>query len=227
MSITFANLKTEVAEAVRDPDGLTFDDAAQGRIVKAALAEVGRVMPEMFQEDITPVADTLEYVLRSDDFGGAAVPEIEVTKVEMWDGDETPSIRYYSIPPGHSEYVNDTQAGWMVWGGRLYLPNWVHTLFDGQEGRFVIRVWGYSPYVEPTADGDIIPISTDAQWALVSYAQAEALQRLLAERDLFTQWQTRSGNTDISPAGLMNMLTGARDEWRRRSRALLRLRSVV
>lgn len=226
MSATFAELKTSVSTTLRDPDGKTFDDSALGEIVNVALAEIGRIMPEMFQEDITPVADTLSYVLRSGEFGGVANPEIEVARVELWDGTTTPATRMSVIEPASSG-IADSEAGWVNWGGTLYLPSWVDRVVDGAEDDHLIRVWGYSPYANLTADADVCSVSNDAKYALLAYARLEAIERLIADRNLFTQWQTRSGNTDISPAGLMNEANHVRDDWRRKSRNLLRLRSAV
>lgn len=227
MSTTYGLLIDEVSAAVRDPDGKTFDATTVGSLVQAGLAEVGRIMPIMFQEDITPIADTLSYVLRSDAFSGEANPDIEVARVELWDGSVTPNTRTYVIPPASAGRISDSQVGWSNWGGTLSVPNSVDTMIDGNEDDYLYRVWGYSPHPVPTGEEDVVDVSSDGFWAVVAYAQAEALNRLVNDRSLYTQWQTRSGNTDISPAGLRAELMGARDDWRRRSRSLLRLRASI
>jgi hypothetical protein len=226
LSTTLGALKTEISAAVRDPDAKTFDDSTLTRLANSALAEVGKYLPEMFQEDITPLADTLEYPLRSDDFA-APVAEIEVARVELWDGSTTPATRLAVVPAASAGYVADSEVGWSNWGGTLSIPRRVWSVVDGHEADYLYRVWGYSPYVALAADNDSCNLSTDGYWAVVAYAKVEALDRLVGDRVLFTQWQTRSGNTDISPAGLMNDLTYARADWRQRSRGLLRLRAQV
>jgi hypothetical protein len=115
----------------------------------------------------------------------------------------------------------------MNWGGRLYIPGWAEALVDGHETDYLYRLWGWAPYPQVSADGTVIAVSAQAQWAVVQYATVLGLTRLIGDRTLFTQWQTRAGNTDTSLAGLMNDLNIARDEWRRHSRALIRLRSLV
>lgn len=227
MSTTYGVLQDELQEALRDPDARTFTATDIGRMVNMAVAEVGRIQPEMFQEDIDLVADTLSYVLRTNEFGGSPVPEIEVSRVELWKTTDTPNTRYYTVPPASDGYAHDSQAGWSNWGGTLYIPNYVHSLVDGHETDFLLRVWGYSPYVEMTADDDVFNGGVEAKWAVVSYGRVEGLERLLYDRDLFTQWQTRSGNSDISPAGLRSNLMSAREDWRRYSRAITRLRARV
>ena len=63
--------------------------------------------------------------------------------------------------------------------------------------------------------------------AMLWFIRVEAIELLLGSRDLFTQWQTRSGNTDITVAQLMNQKVNAEQAWQRRSRAITRLRSEV
>ena len=227
MSATFTVLKALVASAIRDPDAKTFTDAAVGEMVNASLAEVARFAPEMFQEDITLVADTLEYVLRSTEFSATAIPEIEVMRVELWDSTNTPAERLALLPPAHAAYSPDSQAGWVNWGGTLALPRSVWSAFDGNESDYYLRVWGYSPFVTLASGSDTANVSEAQKQAVVTYCRLEALERLNADRELYTQWQTRSGNSDVSPAGLMNMLSASREEWRRKSRSLTRLRSQV
>jgi hypothetical protein len=56
---TFAQFKVEVARDLMDPSNLTFSDTVCGDLANAALAEVGRLAPARFQQDITPIANTL------------------------------------------------------------------------------------------------------------------------------------------------------------------------
>ena len=224
---TFLQLRTAVSSALRDPDGKTFTTGTTGDVadmVNDAIAEIGRVAPARFREDITPVADTLRYVLRSDEFGGAAIPEIELSRVELWDGTQTPEAYVARLQPADGEYVNDSSTGWKVWDGYLELTNAQEELIDPDV--HLIRVWGYSPYSQLTDDADVVALSTEREKAVKVYCRVEALRRLSVERDLFTQWQTRSNNTDVSPAALMNALAQAEDQWRRAQRNLMVLREL-
>jgi len=181
----------------------------------------------VFQDDIDPVADALEYTLRSATFAGALIPEIEVSRLELWNSTTTPWTRTMVIPAASAGYAADSQAGWSNWGGSLQLPNWLVNYITGHEDDYTFRVWGYSPYPQMALDADAFDGSPDLVWAVVAYCRVEGLERLVADRDLFSQWQTRTGVTDISPAGLMNHLSQAREDWRRKSRALTRLRAQV
>jgi hypothetical protein len=227
VSSTFSDLKSEVSEMLRDPDLLTFDDAACGRLVNMAVAEVSRIAPLHFQEDITPVEDTLDYTLRSDYFSSEVNADIEVARVELWDGSTTPSTRLAVLPSAASGYVNDSETGWSNWGGTLHIPRRIWSIVDGHEADYLYRVWGYSPYAAMTSDSDVFEGSEELKWAVVRFAQREAVRRLMNERDLFTQWQTRSGNTDITPGGLASDYNRLTDELRMMKRELYRHRVRV
>lgn len=302
---TFAALKTLVSKDLRDPDHETFDATAIGDIINAALAEIGRIAPSRFQEDITPSANVMEYRLRaasattpvtgvaatnlltavdhrlsadqsvrfltltggdglsvgtsyyvlsagltadvfavSGTVGGsaidfttditdgtfvqegfdAAIPEIELVRVELWDYAQTPPKALALVAPADGEYSNYSDVGWKVWDGILYLPR--PTVQFLATGEYIIRVWGYGPYSPLILDEDLVGLSNEREMALRAYCRVEALQRLVAERDLFSQWQTRSDNKDMTPAALMNGMNLAMDDWRRRSRQIAVLREA-
>jgi hypothetical protein len=220
---TFGELAIIVARGLQDPSNKTFTTAMVGDLVAAGATEVGRLAPEHFQEDIAPVADQLEYTVRSSWFGDP-VPEIEVARIEVWDGTTTPMTFLKRLAPG-GEYENSSQGGWRMWGGVLSLPNATEAALDPD--KHVIRLWGLSPYKVPTlAFFDVQPtgMSNEVEQAAVEYARYEGLKMLIASRELFAQWQTRSGNSDTTMAGLLNAFNVAQDAWRRKARALTVLR---
>jgi len=301
---TLATLRVNVSRDLRDPSNLTFSNDTVDDLINAALAEVGRIAPERFQEDIQPEENALSYQLRrigvtmtveagdatantititshgftngtairfqsitggqgliagltyyvvqitpdtfkvSPIISGSEVnfttnitaglinrvglddplPEIEVSLVELWDSTTTPYEPICRFIPKSEERFNSSQSGWFVWGGYLYLTNPQAMLAVPQET--MIRVWGYSPYRPVDSDGDNIGVTNELEWAMRVYCRVEALKRLNMDRDLYTQWQTHSGNTDISPAGLLNALSLAQDEWRRLERKLFILREA-
>lgn len=224
---TYTQLQTLVARDLRDEEHKTFDTTVIRDLCNTALAEIGRIAPERFQEDISPIENTLEYVLRSDTFDGVPVPEIEVTRVEIWDSSQEPPMRVKWLQPGSAEYSRDSEAGWRVWGGTLGLARRdVVGYIAGHEEDYLIRVWGYSPYLPLVDFSDILPFSNELMQALRIYVQIEAMRRLIGSRTLFTQWQTRSNNTDVSPAALMNEMNIAQEEWRRKSKALFVIRET-
>ena len=154
-----------------------------------------------------------------------AIPEIELVRVEIWDPTETPDRLVAAVQPASRQPRGFGDQGWYVWNGILTLPVRTASALDEYVEEYVIRVWGYSPYLPPVSDADVISASNEVIQAMLWYIRLAAIDMLLASRDLFTQWQTRSGNTDMSPAALMNQRSIAEAAWNRRSRSLSRLRS--
>jgi hypothetical protein len=218
---TFLDLKTAIANDLGDPDSATFTDTDLTSLAEAGMAEVGRIIPHLFQEDVTPVADTLTYALQVAYFPDGS-PDIEPIMVEVWDTSTTPEKLKWVVPPRSSAPSHHSQAGWFMWGGQLYLPNYVEEAVD--PAVHLIRVWGYAPYPRPVGDGELLTLSWEQEMAVRAYARVEALTRLNNNRALFTQWQTRAGNSDVSPAGLLNALSLAQSEWSRQSKRLVTLR---
>jgi hypothetical protein len=156
-----------------------------------------------------------------------AMPEIEVVRVEVWDPTQSPDAYVMTVPQGAKQPIPGGDAGWSVWGGILTVPSRIASSMDEYLDQYIYRVWGYSPYISPVADADIITVSREVEQAMVWFIRLEAIDMLLGSRDLFTQWQTRSGNTDITPAQLMNQRSMAEQAWTRKSRAISRLRAEV
>lgn len=226
MSTTYGELKTRIATILKDPSARTFTAGLQAELAIAGLVEVSRIAPARYTEDLDPVANQMSYTLGSALFGGAE-PEIDVMRVEVWDPTTDPETFIYAINSAGTENSLAGDTGWVLWDGVLTLPTRVIRGLQGHEDDYVIRVWGYAPYAIPDSDDDVIPLSAANEQAVIKYAKVEGLDMLNTDRDLFTQWQTRSGNSDVSPAGLMNQLSLARQDWRQYSRAISRLRSPV
>jgi len=167
----------------------------------------------------TDISSGTFYVVVSDD----AVPEVEVMRVEVWDSTVTPNKYLEVLPSRYGEYVNASDAGWEVWNGALRLPNRVEESLDPDA--HVLHVWGYAPYPALTATNSI-NISPEVEYALRDYVRVEAIKSLIASRELFTQWQTASRNSDVSLAALAGILDRAEASWHRRSRQLAVLREA-
>jgi len=226
---TLANLKTRLARDLRDTSNKTFDATTLGDLINSGIVEVGRISPMQFRDRIFPSANTLSY-----DLGTAiAIPKynnndkIEVMRVELWNDDPViPELRSV-FAPRSAEYANHPEAGWSVWNGKLYITRRQYDLINIDTDSIV--VYGYAPWRTLANDLDEFAengYSPDVEHAALLYARIEAIKRLLVERDLFTQWQTKSGNSDVTPAALMNGLALLEEDWRRKSRAMFVMREA-
>jgi hypothetical protein len=220
---TLAELRTKVSADLRDPDAKVFDADAVDSMINSGLIEIGRIAPARFQEDIDPVENQFEYTLRQDVFT-EAIPEIELNRVELWDATTTPIMPRKLIDPASAAYVNFSNTGWALRDGVLEVPYSVVKFLGANFADYLFRVWGYSPYPSVSADADVIPVSGEREQAVRDYCWLVALRRLVNERDLFTQWQMRAGNSDVSPAGLLNAYSIARQDWKERARSMTVLR---
>lgn len=222
---TFAEIRAALAgNELRDSGNATFLDVVVGDLVNAGLAEVSRIIPVQFQEDIPAVADTLTYQLQAD---ALTTPDrrIEVTRVEVWDGSQSPAVPVFQVNPASGEYINFSQTGWRIWAGMLELPNAVVNWVDPTI--HVYRVWGYRPMAKLVNDADVFEGDYEQERAVRDYAALEGIRRLVQNRALFTQWQTRSNNSDVTPASLLSDMNLMQQNWRARKRELFELREVA
>ena len=161
------------------------------------------------------------YAVTNDD----PIPEIEVQRVEIWDTSVTPWTVVSKLASKYSKFVNYSGAGWEIWNGVLTLPNAVEAALDPT--KHLLRVWGYAPYAKlTTSPANTVTLSVEQEYALRDYVRVEAIKMLLASRELFTQWQTASRNTDTTFASLNSLFAQFSESWRRRSRALQVLREA-
>lgn len=222
---TLAGLRTMISRDLRDPLNKTFDTTVVNDLINAAVAEVGRVAPLQFHDRLVPVANQLVYTVGSANCVPVIDPnpEVEVVRVELVDESATPDTVKALWVPASGEYANTTQAGWFVWNGKLRITEaMVRAVVPATD---FIHVFGYSPYRKLTSDGQDSGMSNELEEAVRVVARIEAMYRLVIERDLFTQWQSASHASDVSPAALMNGLSLLQDDWRRRSRSIQKLRS--
>jgi hypothetical protein len=223
--MTVSELKAAVANAMADPEAAVFNDTNNlvSDLLAAAYAEVGRAAPVRFAEDINLVENARTYTLQASIFGSDGSPEIEVLRVEVWDGAPTPERPVYSVQSMHTE-ITYSDNGWQVWEGILELPAWCVRDLNTRLTDGFLRVWGYRPYGDVPEDGSDTGLSQEKEQAVILFARVEALRRLTAERDLFKQYQARASMSDMTPASLASEKRDAMEDWRRTKRELTVLR---
>lgn len=219
---TRGQLKTAIARDLGDPSNLTFSDAHLGDFIDDATAAVGRIAPLKFDEQITPLLNTLDYDLQTAIFGGPE-PTVQVQRVEVWDGSVSPRNFLYWLTPQAQGYVNASGVGWEVRGGTLSITNaqyiWLNLATQ------VLRVWGYRPYPRLTDDATTLGFPFEIEMAVRAYAKVAAYRLLDTDRSLFTQWQIRANNTDMTPASLMNLVSAAEASWLRLAKQITVIRT--
>lgn len=220
---TLADLKTVLARDLQDASNATFSPTDLGDFINSALTELGRVAPARFIEDVTPLADTLSYVLQSAVFS-APVPELEIQRVELWDGSTTPDTYLGKLFPVRTERDRTSAAGWEFVAGTLYVSNKIEGQVDPAVHYY--KVFGYRPYAKLTSDSDTVGVSNEVEEAVRELARIHGIRRLVANRTLFAQWQTRSRNTDTTFAGLLNDLNMATTEWRKKVKEIYVIREL-
>lgn len=210
-------MATALSAELRDPSNLTFDSTLIAAFINAGVIEIGRLAPARFQQDVTVVADTLTYAIQTGD------PEVEVQKIEVWDVSTTPDSYVMLLPPLSKEYTRGSGAGWYIWNGTLYIPNGVEAWLV--PGTHLLRVWGYTNYAIVSSSTEM-PMSTELEYAVKAYAKVQALESMIQQRNLFTQWSAQPGNTDVTPASLLNQLSMAHADWERTRRKITLLREA-
>jgi hypothetical protein len=214
---TLAELNALVAADLRDPSYVTFSSTDVDGFVNSGVAEVGRVAPERVVIGATGDDSSLEYDLARGD-------NIEIRRVEVWDTSTTPETFVGRLSPASSEYINQSDVGYDLWGGVLRLTKAQNDALVANSD-YELRVWAYAPYAYMTSSDDI-DFGPEKEEAIRLYARLQAVRSLVSDRALFTQWQSVSHNTDVSLAALMNMYATLQQEWRQRSRALMVLREA-
>lgn len=198
---------------------VTADDGSEVyiRIKLICVGTQPTVQQAFLFEDIS-VSESSQAVLVAPN----AVNEIEVSRVEIWTTNQGVPSPSRLVPRPGSSRIQYSEVGWRLWGGVLELPFRYVNAFSSND---FIRVWGYAPYDALVDEEQVTDLTAELEWAVMVYCDLLGYRRLMADRNLFTQWQTRANNTDISPAGLMNMMNLAENSWQRKARQLAVLRT--
>lgn len=202
---TLSDLRTYVAQDLRDPTNATFSVAEIDDFINQGIDAIADVNP-------TEVVSTFATVAASV-YSYAASAFSLLYRLDIY----TSSGTYRdTIPHGIGDGPN---SGWEMHGGVVYLPpSYTWTVGD------TLRGFGYGRYVQLAASTSTTDLTTSAIWAVRVFAQAEAFQRLLNDRAKFQQWQSDTNSSDVSALGLASLMSQARSRWERERGRMRRMR---
>lgn len=204
---TLSDLRTYVAQDLRDPTNATFSVAEIDDFINQGIDAIADVHPtEVVSTFATVAAGVYSY---------AASAFSLIYRLDIY----TSAGSYRAtIPHG---YGDGPDSGWEMHGGVVYLPpSWTYTAGD------TLRGFGYGRYVQLSASTATTDLTTSAIWAVRVFAQAEAFQRLLNDRAKFQQWQSDTNNSDVSALGLASLMGQARSRWDRERGRMRRMRKT-
>lgn len=205
---TLDTLRTELADAVRDPSNSTFDVGALTDVVNQGLAQLSTFHPrEATDTSVTLVTGTASYTT-----------SVSFTLIYQINRLNSTGVYQETLPANSGDGPN---SGWNWHNSILYIPP-SRTWTSGDK----LQIFGYAGYAQLTADDDEPPLDAVAEWALITFGQMKLLGRLTQDRAAFQQWQANPGNTDVSALSLDSMYRDARDAWREERASLRRMRKV-
>ena len=199
-------LRAAISRDLHDSDNKVFATDEVNDLINMGIAELNRLAPVEYLDDIALVSDTFTYELDAN--------VEEVVRVEVWRDD-----KYARSISSISEQSN---TGWEFFAHTLMLPTYL--MLDPDEDS--LKVWGYQVRDPLDDDDDVLDSDLDGENVIRSYCQFTCFQRLIASRALFQQWQTQANNADVSATQLLGMASVYAREWRDLRNRVRRLRRI-
>lgn len=202
---TLSDLYERVGRDLRDPSHTTLGLDFLTDYINDGIAELNQLKPHQLRFEV------------SDIVGLEGLPFSQVWKVEVVRAD---GYGQQVIPPNNDAVLY--QNGWTYYARSLALSQTaLRYLAQGfDDNSLILRVYGYTERDPLVADTDIFDGGFEDEQLVRRYVKTLGFQALLADRNLYQQWQTQANNSDVSPTQLTNMASQADAEWRRaRSRA--------
>jgi hypothetical protein len=190
--------------------------------IRGGIAELNRVAPTDTVYDVPLITDPDTDVVTQFTYDTPIELPYSVEVVRPSDG-----ARWSLSNPGDGG-DNEQQGGYTFrrtpTGGVIDFPKWYLVQFDAVN--LGIRLSGYATRplpasVTPPDPSPTVPLSSEEEYSVRTYAKAEGYDMLSHDRALFAQWQGQTNNTDVSPTQMMQMAGNARQEWDRQ-RGLIR-----
>jgi len=202
---TLANLETYVARDLRDTTNAVFSTAEIDDLINQGINALSAFYPKQIVQTIGTVSAGV--------YSYSASSFTTIYRLDIYSS----SGSYKSTL---APYIGDSpNSGFELHGGVVYLPPLVtYTAGD------TLRAFGYGGYVALSVSSATTDLDASGEWAVRVFAQAEAFERLLADRATFQQWQSSPGNTDVSAMALATLARAARQRWLTQQQRLRSLR---
>lgn len=218
-------LVAKVRRALRDPGTVVFSAEQIFDFINYGLAELSMIRPL----ETTVVVNSANGLIGVGEIGATTIADLDyVWAVEVYgiDGTQYENLTYYLSPddPGAN-----WRNGWDFVGGSLVVPQstvkWLADIWALAVPTHALRVRGYRHRRRVNATSDPLDLfSLPEEQAVVVLGQQAGFEAMMNDRALFTQWQTATHASDVSPTQLSNMAYGAASKWDRMRKHLYLIR---
>lgn len=203
---TLSDLRTALAIDLRDTSNATWSTPEIDRLINQGIDALSVVYPKEIVQTVGTVSAGVSSYSVSD--------FTNISKVSFYASDGTYRM---TLDPA----LGDPNSGWEVHAGVLYLPP-SYTFEPGS----TIHVFGYGRYIQLAASTSTTDLDSTGTWAVMVFAQAEALGRLISDRARFQQWQANSNGSDVTALGMAQLASAARARWQEERQRLRRMRKT-
>ena len=207
---TLSALRTSVRSDLRDTAGATWSDTEVNDLINSGIDWLNDFYPK----------DAIQVTAYTQPVSGAlfSVALTDVNwpfRVDVFDG----SNKYReTLWPSSGD---GPDSGWDVHNSIIFFPPHYALSDTG-----TLRIYGYTGYVQLSANTSTTDMDTSAINAMRVWVQAEAFNRLLSDRVAFQQWQVQSGNSDVSALSLNQIALSNQARIRREESRLRKMRRL-
>lgn len=203
---TLAQLETRLAQDLRDAAHSTWSTTELDTFINQGIDELAAFYPR----EIVQTLGTISANVRS--FDASAFTNIYRLDIYA----STGTLRGTLVPS-----IGPVNSGWELHGNIVYLPPSIaFTTGD------TLQAWGYGIYSQLSGSASTTDLNTSGINAVMAFAQAEALGKLISNRAAFQQWQVNANATDATMLGIAQAQSALRAGWDRERQRLRRMRKL-
>ena len=205
---TLNDIQTTLARSLRDTALGTFTSAELNDWINRGIDSIADVYPkEVSDYSITIAANVFTYA-----------PTTAFSRIYRVDVHSSSDSYLGVFPKGIGD---GRDSGWEWHASLLWLPP-NRAIGTGNK----LRLFGYARYIQLSAATSTTELDQSAINAVISFAEAEAMMALMADRAKFQQWQATPGNTDVSLIQVASIQQRAEQRWRREQTRMRRMRKL-